>query len=193
MDQAFQYDSYLLKRQFFALTGKLRLYNPRNELVLYVEQKLFRLKEDIRVYGDEAKTREVLLIKARTIIDFSAAYDIIDALEGRKVGVLRRKGLKSMVRDEWDVLDENDRFVGVLFEDSVARALLRRILLGVLLPQSYDLIVGDTPVAQYRQRFSPFLYQMDFDFGMDPGGRLDRRLGVAAAVLLAIIEGRQET
>jgi uncharacterized protein YxjI len=192
MNNAFQYDSYLLKRQFFALTGKLRLYNRRGELVLYVEQKFLRLKEDIRVYADEAKTREVLLIKARTIIDFSAAYDVIDAADGAKVGTLRRKGLKSMVRDTWDVLDENDRPIGTLFEDTIGLALLRRFLLGSLLPQNYDLVVGDNRVADYKQRFNPFVYHMDIDFSMDTGRRLDRRLGTAAAMLLGIIEGRQE-
>ncbi len=192
MDNAFQYDSYLLKRQFFALTGKLRLYGPRGDLVLFVEQKLLRLKEDIRVYSDEAKTREVLLIKARTIIDFSAAYDVVDAADGSKVGALRRKGLKSMLRDEWDVFDENDRPIGILFEDTIGLALLRRFLLGSLLPQDYDMTVGDIRVADYRQRFNPFVYQMDIDFRMDMGRRLDRRLGAAAAMLLAIIEGRQE-
>jgi uncharacterized protein YxjI len=191
MDPSFHFDSYLLKRQFFALTGKLRLYNPQGMLVLYVEQKLLRLKEDIRVYGDEAKTREILLIKARTIIDFSAAYDVIDPAEGRKVGALRRKGLKSMVRDEWDVLDENDRPIGRLWEDSIGRALLRRMIFGALLPQDYDMAVGDTRVAVYKQRFNPFVYHMDIDFSMDTGGRLDRRLGTAAAMLLAVIEGRQ--
>jgi len=191
MDSAFQFNSYLLKRQFFALTGKLRLYSPQGQLVLFVEQKLLKLKEDIRVYSDEAKTREVLLIKARTIIDFSAAYDVIDATDGSTVGTLRRKGLKSILRDEWDVLDENNRPVGKLFEDSIGRALLRRMLLGALLPQDYDMVIGDTRVADYKQRFNPFVYNMDIDFRMDVSGKLDRRLGTAAAMLLAVIEGRQ--
>ena len=114
------------------------------------------------------------------------------AADGTKVGTLRRKGLKSVVRDTWDVLDENDRPIGTLFEDTIGLALLRRFLLGSLLPQNYDMIVGDMRVADYKQRFNPFVYHMDIDFSMDTGHRLDRRLGTAAAMLLAIIEGRQE-
>ena len=49
MNSAFQYDRYLLKRQVFALTGKLRFYTPQETLVLFCEQKMFRLREDIRV------------------------------------------------------------------------------------------------------------------------------------------------
>jgi len=192
MHSAFQHDSYFLKRQVFALSGKLRLFNPHGGLVLFVEQKILRLKEDIRVYGDEAKTDEVLTIKARTVIDFSAAYDVVDPADGAKVGVLRRKGLKSLLRDEWEVLDRDDRIIGRLFEDSVGRAMLRRMLLGSLLPQDYDMVIGDMRVADFKQRFNPFVYQMDIDFRMDAGRLLDRRLGTAAAMVLAIIEGRQQ-
>ncbi len=192
MNPIFEYDRYLLRRQVFALTGKLRFFNPQEQLVLYVEQKMFRLREDIRLYSDESKSQEVLLIKARSIIDFNAAYDIIDAPLNQKVGTLRRKGWRSMMRDEWEVLDPQDQVIGMLFEDSVGQALLRRLLLGSLLPQNYDMTLGEARVADLRQRFNLFSYQMDLDFSMDTARRLDRRLGIAAATLLAIIEGKQQ-
>ena len=193
MNPAFSWSDYLLKRQVFALTGKLRFYNPNGELVLYVEQKMFRLREDIRVFGDESKTQELLLIQARNILDFSAAYDVIEAASGQKVGVLRRKGLHSMLRDEWEVLDAGDQPIGMLFEDSVGQALLRRFLLGSFLPQNYDITLGDERVADLRQKFNPFAYQMILDFSMDTANKLDRRLGIAAGILLAIIEGKQRS
>ncbi len=192
MHTAFQYNQYLLKRQVFALTGKLRFYNPQEQLVLFSEQKMFKLREDIRLYADEQKSQEVLAIKARQIIDFSAAYDVVDSGSGQKVGALRRKGLKSILRDEWEVLDVNDQVIGKLFEDNMTRAMLRRLLLGAWLPQDYDLTLDEQRVADLKQRFNLFRYEMDIDFSMDSARRLDRRLGLAAAVLIAIIEGRQE-
>ena len=192
MHTAFQYDQYLLKRQVFALTGKLRFYNPQEQLVLFSEQKMFKLREDIRIYSDEQKSQEVLAIKARKIIDFSAAYDVVDSATGQKVGALRRKGLKSILRDEWEVLGPNDEVLGLLFEDNMGLAMLRRLLLGSLLPQNYDLTFGQERVADVKQRFNLFRYELDIDFTVDINRRLDHRLGLAAAVLLAIIEGRQE-
>lgn len=192
MYPAFQYDQYLLQRQVFALTGKIRFYNPQGELLLFSEQKMFKLREDIRVYADEQKSREILAIRARQIVDFSAAYDVVDSTTGQKVGALRRKGLKSILRDEWEVLGPADEFLGMLFEDNMTQALLRRLLLGSLLPQNYDLTLDDQRAADYRQRFNLFRYEMDIDFTMDSARRLDRRLGIAAAILLAVIEGRQE-
>jgi uncharacterized protein YxjI len=192
MHNAFQFNQYLLKRQVFALTGKLRFYNPQGELVLFSEQKMFKLREDIRIFADEQKTQEVLSIKARQIMDFSAAYDVVDSTTGEKAGTLRRKGLKSILRDEWEVLDANDQVIGALFEDSMGLAMLRRLIAGSLLPQNYDLTMSDQRVADLKQRFNLFRYEMDIDFSMDTARRLDRRLGLAAAVLLAIIEGRQD-
>ncbi len=193
MNPAFQFNAYLLKRQVFALTGKFRIYDPSGNLLLFSEQKMFRLREDIRVYGDEAKSQEMLMIKARQIIDFSAAYDVIDSLSGQKVGALRRKGLKSLLRDEWEVLDVNDTVVGLLFEDSMSLALLRRFLLGTLLPQNYDVALGTDLVANLKQRFNLFAYQLDIDLSMDTAHQLDRRIGVAAGILLAAIEGKQHS
>jgi uncharacterized protein YxjI len=192
MQFIFQHPQYLLKRQVFALTGKFRFYDPSGNLVMFSEQKMFRLREDIRVYADESKTQEVLTIKARQILDFSAAYDVVDSASAQKVGVLRRKGLRSILRDEWEVLDANDQPIGLLFEDSIGLALLRRLLLGSLLPQNYDLTIGATRAADLKQRFNPFQYTLDLDLSVDPSKRLDPRLGIAAAILLAAIEGRQE-
>lgn len=192
MNPIFQFPTYVLKRQAIALTGKFRFYDPSGNLVLFSEQKMFKWREDIRVYADENKTQEVLSIKARQIMDFSAAYDVVDSATGEKVGALRRKGLRSLLRDEWEVLDANDVLKGLLFEDSMGLALLRRLLLGNWLPQNYDITFGETRVADLRQEFNLFRYELNLDFSMDTARLLDRRLGLAAGILLAAVEGRQE-
>ncbi len=191
MNPIFEHTNYLLKRQVFALAGKFRYYDSMGNLVMFSEQKMFRLREDIRIYSDESKMQEVLTIKARQIVDFSAAYDVVDSATGQKVGALRRKGLKSILRDEWEVLDVGDNVIGLLFEDSMGLALLRRLIAGTLLPQNYDITLGTDRVADLKQRFNLFAYQLDVDFSMDISRRLDRRIGLAAGILLAAIEGRQ--
>ncbi len=193
MYTAFQYNHYLLRRQVLALTGKFRIYGPDGQLLLFSQQKMFKLKEDIRVYADESKSQELLLIKARQILDFSAAYDVIDSANSARIGVLRRKGFKSIIRDEWEVLDANEDHLGILIEDSMTLALLRRFLLGRWLPQNYDVQVNDSQVADLKQRFNLIRYELDMDFSMDTSQVLDRRLGVAAGILLATIEGRQDS
>ena len=193
MNPIFQFPTYLLRRQAIALTGKFRFYDPAGRMIMFSEQKMFRLREDIRVYSDESKTQEVLSIKARQIMDFSAAYDVVDTELNQKAGALRRKGLRSILRDEWEVLDANDNVIGQLFEDSVGLALLRRLLLGSWLPQNYDMTVGETRVADLKQNFNLFRYELNLDFSMDINHRLDRRVGIAAGILLAAVEGKQSS
>ena len=193
MNPIFQHPRYLLKRQAIALTGRFRFYDPMGTQVMFSEQKMFRLREDIRVYSDEAKTQEVLSIKARQIMDFSASYDVVDTAMNQKVGVLRRRGLRSLLRDEWEILDANDRVIGLLFEDSIPLALLRRLLLGSWLPQNYDMTFGETRVGDLRQNFNLFRYELNLDFSMDVSHMLDRRLGIAAGILLAAVEGKESS
>ena len=61
---------------------------------------------------------------------------------------------------------------------------------------SVEVVINRLPgeeAADLKQKFTFFGYEMALDFSMDTAGRLDRRLGVAAAALLAIIEGKQKS
>jgi hypothetical protein len=192
--QTFTADHYLVRRKVLKLVGgAFYVFDQNTNIVAFSEQKAFKLKEDIRVYADEAKSTEILSIQARQIIDWSAAYDVFDSTTQDKVGALRRRGARSLLRDEWHVLDAADVQIGVLVEDSMALAILRRFI--GLIPQRYDVFMPDAEtgqkVASLDQNFNPFVYKLNADFSFDPQGRLDRRLGVAAAILLAAIEGKQ--
>jgi len=46
-------------------------------------------------------------------------------------------------------------------------------------------------VLVFRRHFNPFILRMDMDFSRDAQGLLDRRLGIAAGILISAIEGRQ--
>lgn len=70
-------------------------------------------------------------------------------------------------------------------------ALARRLLTNII-PQNYDMLIGGQRVVDYAQNFNPFTYHLRIDFNWDRQNQVDRRLGIAAAVLLAVIEGRQK-
>jgi hypothetical protein len=192
MRPAFQYSTYRLKRQVFAMTGVFRLFSENGDLLAYARQKMFKMREDIRLYSDETQTQELLSIQARQIIDFSAAYDVFDSTTQEFVGTLRRRGWRSMMRDEWELLDAQGMVFGKMQEDSAQRAMLRRLLLGAWLPQRYDISIGDALSAEFDQEFNLLRYEMVLDFKTGLSRPLDRRLGIAAAILLAAVEGRQE-
>jgi len=192
MADPFTLDQYHARRKVLAaFTPKFHVYDPAGQLVAYVEQKAFKLKEDITVFADEQKQRPLLTIKARQVLDISATYDVSDARTGQKVGALRRKGLKSILRDEWTVLDAGDQELGLIQEDSALMATLRRFLSN-LIPQNFHVTLQGQPAGVIKQHFNPFVMKHTVDLTSDRGKRFDRRLALAAVVLLLAVEGPQQ-
>jgi hypothetical protein len=194
MDDRFSYDHYLIRRKVLKLFGAtFFVYGPDGEegqLLFYTKMKAFKLKEDIRLYSDETMSEELLTITARNIWDISTTYDVIDAQSGESVGLLQRRGGRSIVRDTWTILDANEQEIGSIQEDNLFLALVRRFITG-LVPQAFEGEVGGRPVLSFRQNFNLFIPRLRLDFSADTTGALDRRLGLAAGVLLSAIEGRQ--
>jgi len=187
----FQRNYYLFRRKVFKLFGgAFHVYDERKQLLFYGRQKAFKLREDFRVYADTAMTTELLTILTPQILDISATYGVRDATTGEVVGALKRKGLKSIVKDEWLFLAPDGREIGRLKESSTMRALLTR--LNNLIPQSYVVLTANQrQVATIRQRFNPFVLKYDVSIP-EAQPAIDRRLLIAAGILLAGIEGRQE-
>lgn len=187
----FSHQSYLVRRKILKIFGAaFHIYDPNNNVVFYSNMKAFKLKEDIRIYTGEDMRNEVLTIKARQILDISAVYDVFDPRTNQKVGALKRKGMKSIIKDEWIFMDTGDREIGFIKEDSMTLALVRRFLTN-LIPQTFYGEVEGVQICEFKQNFNPFVMKIKLDFSMDPEKRLDRRLGIAAAVLLCAIERRQ--
>lgn len=188
----YSHPTYVVRQKVLKIFGnRFHIYDPSGNVAFYSKQKAFRLKEDIRLFTGEDMRDELLSMRARRIIDFGITFDVYDSTTGEKVGALRRKGFRSLLQDQWLILDQNDAEIGALQEDSIALALVRRLLLN-LLPQTWHATIGGEEVAVYRQHFNPFVLKISIDFTPDPGRRLDRRMGIAIAVLLNAIEGRQE-
>ena len=193
-DLRFRHQTYMIRRKFFKLFGaSFQVYDPSGQVVFSSRQKAFKLKEDIRLFGDEDGREELLTIKARSWLDFGAGYDVVDATRGEKVGALRRHGFRSMLRDQWSFLDVDDREIGVIQEDNQLMAAVRRFVpYGELVPQKFVGTIGGQVVCEFRQHFNPIIQKITLDFSPDSAGLLDRRLGLAAGILLSAVEQRQD-
>jgi uncharacterized protein YxjI len=192
--EIYQHDHFLAQRQVFKLLGAaFRLKTADGRLLAYSKQKAFKLREDIRVYSDEAQTVELLHIRADRIIDFSAAYSVVDSHTGEHVGSLRRKGWSSMFRDSWELLDPQGDVRGRVVEDSSWKALVRRTIeiASVFLPQTFLIQIDGQTVATMQQNFLGIPPRYSVDLSHDIEGKLPRPLAVATVILLLAIEGRQ--
>ncbi|MEC0134543.1 MULTISPECIES: hypothetical protein [Paenibacillus] len=191
MNAAYNHTEYIIRKKVFSIMGaKLHIFDSSEQLVLYSQMKAFKLKEDIALYTDESMQKELLRIKARSVVDFSATYDVHDTESGEHIGAFRRKGLKSILKDEWIILDRHDQEIGKIKEDSTAMALLHRFI--AIIPQKYNIEMDDTTIPAFKQNFNPFVTKIMADFSEDRKGKLDRRLGLAAGILLCAVEGKQD-
>lgn len=191
MSRVFSHHQYLIRKKVFSVLGaRLHIYDGSDNLVLYCQLKAFKLKEDISVYSDEDMRKELLRIKARQIVDFSSAYDVYDVETGETIGALQRRGIKSVFKDEWMMLDNQDREIGRIKEDSTVMALLRRFM--PIIPQQYIIEIAGRTIPVFSRNFNPLVSKVTVDFTEDQKEVIDRRLGIAAGILLCVIEGKQD-
>jgi len=187
---AFNHDRFQARSKVFDISPKFYFFDKQGRTIGFVKQKLFKLREDIRLFADETMTQELLTIRARKILDWSSNYDVTDSLSRQRIGTIRRRGMRSILRDEWTILDAAEREVGTIREDSTLLALVRRFLSNII-PQSFNFEIGGQTVGMARQAWNPFVLKMQVDISGDTEQRIDRRLVAAAVILLLAVEGRQ--
>ena len=183
-------NQYVAKKALFSFMGStFRIFGTDGSLQFMIKQKAFKLKEEINVFADEAQTQKRLTIKARGISDFGGAYDIVDAVTGETVGAAKRAGLKSLFKDEWSLLDNNNQEIGKIQETGGIMILVRKFF--KMIQQTYQVTMDGQVEGVIKQKFNPFQLGYNVDFTPGPG-KLDPRFGVGITVLLLAIESKNK-
>jgi uncharacterized protein YxjI len=91
-----------LSFKLLALASQIYVRDASGNLLGYVKQKMFKLKEDINIFADEQQTKQLFNIKADRVIDFSAKYNFTDA-SGRYLGGIKRQGMRSIWKANYEV------------------------------------------------------------------------------------------
>jgi hypothetical protein len=86
-------------------------------LVAYARKKKFRLKEDVRVFEDEDQRRLLFRLNADRMWDFGAGY-AVSGPDGHPIGVVRRKGMRSMWKSAYTLTDAGGTEIGVIHEEN---------------------------------------------------------------------------
>lgn len=106
-----------LSFKILAIASQIYVRDANGSLIGYVKQKLFKLKEDINVFADEGQTQHLYNIKADRVIDFSAKYNFTDA-QGRSIGSIRRKGMRSIFKANYEIFDASGNHVMHINEEN---------------------------------------------------------------------------
>ena len=103
--------------KILAIASQIYIQDANGSLVGYVNQKLFKLKEDINLYADENQTQLLFNIKADRVLDFSAKYNFTDA-RGNFLGSIKRRGVRSIFKANYEVCDASDLQVMAINEEN---------------------------------------------------------------------------
>lgn len=106
-----------LSFKLFSLASEIFVKDAAGQQICYVQQKMFKFKEHVVVYRDSSKTSVLCEIKADRIIDWSASYHFFDPTQAA-FGAVKRKGMRSIWRAHYDVLDEHDQPLGTIREEN---------------------------------------------------------------------------
>ncbi|SEW48157.1 hypothetical protein SAMN05421841_3734 [Chryseobacterium wanjuense] len=106
------------KFKITTLASDFNITDKNGNYVAYVRQKMFKLKEDVVIFNDESKSKELFRIRANKWIDFNASYSINEVATGKNFGRLARKGMRSLWKSTYNILDENDQQKFTITEDN---------------------------------------------------------------------------
>jgi hypothetical protein len=160
-----------LRFKIIALAPQFYVTDADENQVLFVRQKILNLREDVRIFSDDTKTRELFRINADRILDFSAHYHFTDSLTERPLGAIKHKGMRSIWRAHYLLLDAQGEQTHHMTEDDpwikVADALLEFIpfadlISGYIFHPSYTIYHTATEKPVMRMTKQPSFFERRF-------------------------------
>lgn len=200
-----EHDVFILRQRFRMVVNVYEFSLPEadgrtaGEPFLYVRQKPFSFKEDIRFFADKALTEPVMRIQALQRFDPRAKYNVTLA-DGTMVGQIQKVFGQSLLRSTYRIYDASGAEAALITEEKLAIALIRRAV-GFLpyvadisnwlpIPYHFTFLRGDRVLGSYRRHLFKIQDAYTLDLTQDPERTLDRRLVLAIAVGMDALQAR---
>lgn len=150
-------------------------------------------KRHIEFYADQARTQLLMRIyQDQKVALLTATYTAADAHD-QLLGYYSKNNLTNFFRREWKVFGPDGELVFLGMEDSIARAVLRRLIgpaMGLLRLNFILVLPGFSDVlGQFNREFT-LLDKYVLDLTPDRERKIDRRLALGLAVLFDTGERR---
>ena len=118
-----------LRFKLLTLGQRISATDASGKTLMFVKQKMFKLKEKVEVYSDSTQSRLLFRIEADRVLDFSANYSFTDS-SGNSWGSVRRKGMKSLWSAHYEIIHD-DQVEMTIQEESPMQKLLEGLLGGI--------------------------------------------------------------
>lgn len=185
-----------LRFKLLAIASQIWVRDGTGNLLCYVKQKAFKLKEAVKVYRDEAQTGLLYTIGADRILDFSAEYRIADST-GQPLGVVKRQGMRSLWRAHYEVSRDGQPVFSMQEENpwvKLADGLLGEIpviglLTGYVLHPAYVVTAARVGGPALRVVKRPALFEGRYTVEQkSPLSEDDERLALLAVLMVILLE-----
>lgn len=119
---------YPLNLSFKLLTLGQRIVatDASGNVIMFIKQKMFKLKENVEIYNDTKQSQLIFRIQADKVIDFSANYTFTDA-QGNEWGSVRRKGMRSLWAAHYQIMQDGQVDMEI-HEESPMKKVLESLL-----------------------------------------------------------------
>lgn len=104
-----------LSFKIVALAPQIFVRDAAGREIVYVKQKLLKLKEKVRVFTDSSQSQQAYEINADRWLDWSARYTFTDSM-GQVVGAIRRLGMRSLWKATYEIQDATGQPVFLIEE-----------------------------------------------------------------------------
>lgn len=185
-----------LRFKIVAIAPQISVTDAAGNLVYYVKQKAFKLREDVRVFADAEQTRELHRIAADRVLDISARYSVTDA-GGNELGQVQRRGMRSLWKAHYEMhraggavleIREENGWVKVL-DGLLGQVPVLGLFAGYVFNPSYVVTRVDTgaPVARITKKPALFegLFRIERVSELNPE---DETLVVLGALMMLLLE-----
>jgi uncharacterized protein YxjI len=202
LDQVMGLDQFFVQQQFRPLVNVYRIATvepdgrSEGQPLAYVRQKRMKIREEIDFFSDEAQTRLLMRLAARTVFEFRGRTEV-QLPDGQVIGQLQKVFGVSLLRSTWEILDAHGQLVATAQESSLAVAVLRRVwgLIPFLEyipfqpPFHFDVLVGGRKVGRYT-RLLAVRDRYVLDLSGDTDRVIDRRVAMAFCIALDALQDR---
>ena len=177
---------FRIKRAFWSFFERtFRVSTLDGQLIMLVKHPILRFREEFTVFADEARQQPLLLVKSRQIIAINFTFDIVDIASGQPLGSVQKRGVRSLLRDKFLILDPGGEQIGTMEETGAS--VLRRFL--PILTSRHGLVLNGQEAARMRQIFRLFTKEFEVELA---SGTADPRFVLACALLALMSEARRE-
>jgi hypothetical protein len=164
----------------FSLFTELRVTDASGQLIAVVKEKTFSIRDEVRVFSDEARRHQTHSMRARGLLagalDWKARRVIVRA-DGAEVGALQAQGLRTLWAAGYDLLGPDGQTRFTIRDDQPWLAVIEGVidavpLIGDVIAAGFDYLVnptytvtdaGGTAAFRVRKRRSVFSRRFEIE------------------------------